>query len=822
MLISEEWLRSFIDPPESAAALAERLTMAGLEVESVEAVAPPCTKVVVAAVLGVAPHPGADRLRVCEVDAGTGGRLTIVCGAPNVAPGLRVPCALPGAQLPGGVAIRATTMRGVESQGMLCSARELGLGDDHSGLLVLDGAAPIGRDVREVLGLDDQRLEIKLTPNRGDCLGVLGIAREVAALTGAPLRLPAFDPVAVDDAALRLKVTVHASDLCGRFSGRVVRGVDARAPTPDWMKRRLERCGQRPISALVDISNYVMLELGRPTHVFDLDKVSGALDVRWGRAGEQVELLNGQTVTVDETVGVIADARGVEGLAGVMGGAATAVSLDTANVYLEAAFWWPEAIQGRSRRYNFATEAAHRFERGVDFATTAAHLEHLTRLIVSICGTPRTRVGPLDDQTLRLPVRAPVAMRLARCRKLIGIEVGADEVAGVFDRLGFAYRREDGEGESGARFVVTPPPQRFDIAIEEDLVEEIARIWGFERIPALPPLAPAKMRAEPETRRSAHAVRHALVAAGYQELVNYSFVDPQIESDIGVADPIRVLNPIAAQRSVMRSNLIGGLLEALRYNLNQRAARVRVFEVGRVFRRAPESPDGPLAVAGVDQPLRVAALAYGPVEAEQWGSVVTEVDFFDLKGDLERLLAPHAAVFVGAANPAFHPGRCAAVELGGQRIGWIGELHPRWQQKFALPRAAQLFEVDLDALLDHALPHAAAIVRQPEVVRDIALWVDAQLPAAQVVAVVDAMRRHDTRLSVVREFRLFDLFRPSSEASGESAVAGANALLNKEKSLAFRIVLQDTQRTLSDADADVVREAIAAELESRLGARLRR
>jgi len=518
MDFSEQWLRAFVDPPLTADAIAERLTMAGLEVEGVAPVAPPFSKVVVGHVLAVERHPNADKLSVCAVDAGTGTPLSIVCGAPNVVAGMRAPCALEGAELPGGPRIKPTRMRGVESQGMLCSARELGMSDDHSGLLALPADAPIGADVRETLRLDDRRFTIKLTPNRGDCLSVAGVAREVSALTGAPMRWPSFAPVPPTSTD-RLPVKVLAPDLCGRFSGRVVRGLNARASTPQWMKQRLERSGQRPISALVDISNYVMLELGRPSHIFDLAKVKGGLEVRWGRKGEQVELLNGQSVAVDDWIGVICDDQGVEALAGVMGGETTAVSLDTREIFIEAAFWWPESIQGRARRYGFSTDAAHRFERGVDYATTVDHVEYITRLVLDICGTDGTRAGPIDDQVLHLPERKPVRMRTDRCRKIVGVDIPDSEMADVFSRLGLPATRE------GGAFLVTPPSYRFDLAIEEDLIEEVARIWGFERIPALPPLARAAMRTRPETLASVHSVRAAMARAGYREVINFSFVD---------------------------------------------------------------------------------------------------------------------------------------------------------------------------------------------------------------------------------------------------------------------------------------------------------
>ncbi len=815
MQFSEQWLRAYVNPPIGSDELAERLTMAGLEVEENVPVAPPFAGVLVAQVLAVDRHPNADKLTVCRVDAGTGETLSIVCGAPNVAVGMRVPCALDGAVLPGEFHIKRTKVRGVESQGMLCSARELGLSEDHSGLLALPADAPIGGDLRKFLSLDDRRFTIKLTPNRGDCLSVLGIAREVAAITGAPLALPSFAPVAATITE-RLPVQVDHADLCGRFSGRVIRGVDARVATPEWMKRRLERSGQRPISALVDISNYVMLELGRPSHVFDLDKVRGSLRVRWGRAGEKVELLNGQTVEVDGWVGVIADDRGVEALAGVMGGEATAVTLDTRNIYVEAAFWWPESIQGRARRYNFATDAAHRFERGVDYATTVDHIEYITRLIVEICGTAETKIGPIDDQVLRLPERRPVRLRTDRCRRVLGVPVTDDEIAAVFERLGLVAERKAGE------FRVTPPSYRFDLDIEEDLIEEVARLWGYERIPAQPPLAPAVMRAQPETRRALHALRRELVDAGYQELVNFSFVDAAWEQDFaGGGEAIRVLNPIASQLAVMRTTLIGGLVAALKYNLNRKAARVRVFELGRVYAKDPTVVAGPLAVPGVRQPNRIAGLAYGLAWDEQWGVSKRDVDYFDVKGDVERLLRRGDARFVAAEHAALHPGRSARIELDGHAVGWIGELHPRWQQKYELPKAPIVFELDVAPLLAMPLPHFEGVPKFPAVLRDVAVWVDPSITLQQVYDVVTQLARTDERLRVLRDFRLFDVYRPGGDDSSRFAGASANALLNKEKSLAFRIVLQDTDRTLADADADAAVAAIVEGLGARIGARLR-
>ncbi len=811
MDISETWLRSYANPSIDGATLADELTMAGLEVEERRPVAPPFEGVVVGVVKSVKRHPNADKLTVCEVDAGQGTTLNIVCGAPNVAPGIHVPCALPGALLPGGLGIKATTMRGVESQGMLCSARELGLTEDHGGLLLLPDDAAIGRNVREVLELEDHVLTIKLTPNRADCLSVVGVAREVAAISGAELTLPRFVPVAAT-VADRLPVTVEASDLCGRFSGRVIRGVDARAVTPQWMQQRLLRSGQRPISALVDISNYVMLELGRPSHVFDFDKVHGGLTVRWGHEGESVELLNGQTVTVDSDVGVIADDRGVEALAGIMGGEATAVTLDTRNIYVEAAFWWPDAIRGRARRFNFSTDAAHRFERGVDYATTTDHVEYITRLIVDICGG---EPGPIDDTVANLPRRAPVSMRADRCRRVLGIPLTAEQMADAFARLKLASEFSDGA------FIVTPPSYRFDLESEEDLIEEVARLHGYDRIPAHAPMAPARMRSRPESLRSPHAIRGLLAQLGYQELVNYSFVDRQWEVDFSAnADAIAVLNPIASQMAVMRSSLFGGLVDRLVYNLNRKAARARLFEIGRVFRRDPAVIEGPLAVQGIAQPNVVAGIAYGAADDEQWGVVSRAVDYFDVKGDVERLFAPTALTFEAAAHPALHPGRSARILTAGREVGLIGELHPRLQQKHELPKSVVLFQVELDALVTRELPVVREIPKFQPLQRDIAFTIDERIEYGAVAAAIDARSRVDDRLSALTEVRLFDVYRPRQVATAP-VEAGANALLNKEKSLAIRVVLQDTEKPLSDTDADAAVTAVVEEIARRFGARLR-
>ncbi|WP_293780474.1 phenylalanine--tRNA ligase subunit beta [uncultured Oxalicibacterium sp.] len=808
MQFSESWLRTMVDPNMTSDALSHMLTMSGLEVEEVEPVAPPFSHVVVAEVREIAKHPDADRLNVCQVDAGTGTLLNIVCGAPNVRVGMKVACAMVGAVLPPGedgkpFNIKLGKLRGVESQGMLCSAKELKLSDEQGGLMDLPSDAPVGQNFRDYYQLNDLKFTIKLTPNKADCLSVLGVAREVAALTGSALKAPSWQPVAVNSDEV-LPVRIEAPDLCGRFAGRVIRGLNAKSPTPEWMKQRLERSGQRPISALVDISNYVMLELGQPTHVFDLDKIHGGLNVRWGKQGESLKLLNGNTVAIDDWIGVIADEKEIESLAGIMGGDATAVSLETQNIYLEAAFWHPAAIQGRARRFNFSTDAAHRFERGVDFAATVQCIERITALIVEICGVSgQTTVGRVDDHVVNQPARKPVSVRTARAAKVIGVALDDAAIADIFTRLGLSFTQ--GEGT----FSVTPPSYRFDIEIEEDLIEEIARVYGFENIPALPPIAANAMHIGPEDKRSLFTIRRQLVDADYQEVVNYSFVEQAWETDFANnTNPIRLLNPIASQMSVMRSTMFGSLIANVRYNLNRKVGRIRLFEIGAVYLRSESKEDGPLSVAGFDQPKRVAAIAYGPALEEQWSLPTSNVDYFDLKADLEALLAPKIATFVKCDHPALHPGRSAKVMLDGREIGVIGELHPRWQQKYDLPNAPVMFEIDANALQAVGLPVYKEISKFPAVTRDLALVVKQQVAMQELLDVFEAEKALNPACGILQVVVLFDEYR-------------GKGLESDEKSLAFRFTLQDTQTTLQDDRVDAAMNAFVAAAGKRLDARLR-
>ena len=808
MQFPESWLREFCNPSLTTQQLADTLTMAGLEVEELEPVAPPFTKIVIGEIKEAVQHPNADRLRVCQVDVGQGSLLNIVCGAPNARVGIRVPCAMVGAELPPGedgkpFVIKVGKLRGVESQGMLCSAKELKIADDHGGLLELPADAPLGQDIRQYLNLDDTLMTLKLTPNFAHCLSVYGIAREVAALTGAPLKAPTFPAVAsqIND---KLGVQVLASDLCGRFSGRVVKGVNTQAQTPAWMVDRLARCAQRSVSPLVDISNYVMFEFGRPSHIFDLDKIHGGLQVRWGKSGESLKLLNGNTVTVDGQVGVIADDSQVESLAGIMGGDATAVSNDTQNIYIEAAFWWPSAIAGRSRRYNFSTDAGHRFERGVDPQLTVEHIERITQLVLDICGTPETKVGPIDDQILNIPATTPVTLRVARAVKVIGMPLTQAQCADALRGLGLQV--SEGEGT----VTVTPPSFRFDLQIEEDLIEEVARMVGYNNLPTNPPLAPITAKVRRETERSPSAVRRAIAALGYQETINYSFVEENWERDLaGNASPIRLLNPIASQMSVMRSSLIGSLLQVVKFNADRKADRVRVFELGRVFLRNAAMQSTDTTVEGFDQPMRVAGMAWGPEAPLGWQGKSRNVDFYDVKADVEKLLAPRKAEFVAAEHPALHPGRSAQVLVDGELVGHVGELHPRWRQAWELPSAPVVFELSLDAVIARLVPVAQAVAKHQSVERDIAVIVNEQVTHAQLM---QAIHTAPTQ-GLLRDAVLFDIYRPKAESAGGLVVG--------EKSLAVRLSLHSDEATLTEAQIESVMSAVLAQLTQQVAARLR-
>lgn len=784
MKFSENWLRTFVNPALDSDQLADVLTMAGLEVEALESVAPAFDKIVVAEVLSLEKHPDADRLNVCQVNVGTTEPLRIVCGASNVHAGARVPCALVGAELPG-LTIKRANVRGIESFGMLCSAKELGLAEESSGLLLLPDDAPTGASIRTYLDLDDKLFTLKLTPNRSDCLSLFGVAREVAAVTGADLTMPQAEQVSCGGAG-SLPVVVAEPAACPRYCGRVVRGINPASLTPEWMVRRLERSGIRSINTVVDITNYVMLEQGQPLHAFDLARIQGGLQVRFAHTGEQLALLNQQVVELAPDMLVVADNANALALAGIMGGDNSAVTDGTTDIFLESAFFDPDTIAGKARRLGLSTDSSYRFERGVDFAATRTALERASALILEICGG---EAGDVVEVSNVLPKRTPIVLRAERARRVLGIELSDMAIADLLRRLRLDFN------EQGGGYNVTPPSYRFDLAIEVDLIEELARLHGYDNIPALPPHSDLCMLPQPEGEQGLELMRQLLVAREYQEVVTYSFVDKSWESDLaGNECPVGLQNPIASQMGVMRSSLFGGLINVLRFNLNRRHERVRIFEIGRCFSAGD---------SGYLQPQRIAGLCYGGAKSEQWGEALRQVDFFDAKADLESLCYPAELHFIAATHPALHPGQSAQVILGGTTIGWIGSLHPRWQQKYDLPQPAVMFELELLPLMQRQVPVFSEISKFPPVRRDLAVVVD---EGVNVQTLLDGMRKQMPE--TVTDLMLFDVYR------------GKGIDLGK-KSLAFKVLMQDTRKTLTDEEVEAALVQIIDFLAIRFNATLR-
>ncbi len=790
MRISEQWLREWVQPAASTEELAAQLTMAGLEVEAVEAAAPAFTGVRVGRVISLAPHPDADKLRVCAVDAG-GEPLQIVCGAPNVHAGMVAPVALIGAVLPGGLEIGPSTLRGVESRGMLCSARELGLSEDHAGLMPLPQDAVSGTDIRDYLGLDDRIIEVNLTPNRGDCLSLSGIAREVGVLNRCDVTPVDCSPVApACDATF--PVVVEAPGDCPRYAGRVVRGVDPAAETPLWMRERLRRAGLRSLGPRVDVTNYVLLELGQPMHAFDLGKLAGGIRVRHAHGGEELELLNGETRTLDAGTLVIADGKGPVALAGIMGGEASACGDATRDVFLESAFFAPLALAGRARRYGLHTDSSHRFERGVDPALQVPALERATALLLAIAGG---EPGPVVEVASHaaLPGERRVALRAARLAAVLGLAIDAAEVDEILGRLGMRAART-AEG-----WDVVPPSFRFDIALEVDLIEEIGRIYGYGRLPVARPLSRLAMAEQSESALRRERLHEALADRGYQEAITYSFVDPAFQAALDPErSPVALANPISADLAVMRTSLWPGLVKALLHNRKRQQPRVRLFESGLSFVRG----EGELR-----QAPHLAGVACGLALPEQWGEAARGADFFDVKADVEALLAlsgePEAFHFVAAGHSALHPGQSARIERDGRAVGWIGLLHPAVERTLDLEGRVYAFELDLEALGGARVPVFRELSKFPAIRRDLALVVP---EAVSALAVEACIREHAGEL--LREVQLFDVYR-------------GKGIAEACKSLAFSLILQDFSRTLTDPDVDEVMSRILAGSAERLGATLR-
>ncbi len=793
MRISLQWLGEWIGGPLPAAKdLAARLTMAGLEVEGVEAAAPPLPGVIVGEIVERARHPNADTLSVCQVNTGSQ-TVQIVCGAPNARAGMKAPLAIVGAKLPGGIEIKKARLRGVESYGMLCSARELALSEDAVGLLELPPDAKTGAALVDALGLDDTILDVNLTPNRGDCMSVLGIAREVAALTGQPLTGPTL--VAMPAASKEgFPVELTAGAGCVRFASRVIRGLDPLAKSPAWMQERLRRAGLRPISAAVDVTNYVMLELGQPMHAYDLRELAGGIVVRRARSGETLQLLDGREIAMDESVLVIADRDKALGLAGVMGGNHSGIGDDTTDVLLEVAFFQPDVIAGRGRRYGLVTDASQRFERGVDPSLQERAIERATALLCACAGgTP----GPTQLAELAGERPQPLAVRLRpeRARRVIGADIDDASIVSMLTGLGMKVDR------SGSTWSVTPPTWRFDIAIEEDLIEEIARTHGFDRIPEAVQPARQPIPAVTETRISGDAAADMLVQRGYFEAITYSFIEPGQHELFSPGSPSLTLNnPISAELATMRASLWPGLAAVLASNQRRQQPRVRLFEVGRKFIVAHDG--GVLHEVPV-----IAGLAAGSAMPEQWGAPRAAIDFFDVRADVEALLRATGAFdefrFVPGQHPALHPGQTAEIRRGDAHAGWIGRLHPDVERRLDLTYSAIVFELDLVTAMAASVPHFHEVSRFPAVRRDLALVVDEAVPVQKLL---DCIQRGAG--AVLRDTTVFDIYRGAGIENGR-------------KSVAIGLNLQDVSRTLTDEETDAIVARVVSDLERECSATIR-
>jgi len=791
MRFSESWLRQYVNPDISTAELVHQLTMAGLEVDSAVPAAGEFTGVVVGRIITAEPHPEADRLRLCRVDIGAGEPLQIVCGAPNARVGLHAPLAVEGAMLPGGFKIKASKLRGIPSYGMLCSAKELGIDEDASGLMELPQDAKPGIDLREYLQLDDTLIEVDLTPNRADCLSIEGLAREVALLNGLVLALPQIQTIPVIGNE-GLPVNIDAPEACPRYLGRLIKGVNRGAPTPLWMKERLRRSGIRSLDVVVDVTNYVLIEMGQPLHAFDADKLEGGIRVRLSRAGERLRLLNDEELILDDDTLVIADEIRPLALAGIMGGSESAVGSTTQNIFLECAFFAPDLLMGKARRHGLNTDSSHRFERGVSFELQDRALARASELIVTLAGG---EAGPVVEAVAHehLPSRKAVLLRPERIERMLGLAIKSERVQQILRGLDMSPE----VCEEGWR--VTPPAFRFDIAIEADLVEEIGRIYGYDHLPRRLPTAPAAMQPVSEAELGLERVKDLLVDRGYQEAITYSFVEQKlqklIEPDI---EPLPLKNPLSAELGVMRTSLWSGLLDAAIKNAHRQQTRVRLFESGMKF----------IPISGaLDQRKVIAWLAMGSLQSEQWGEKPRAVDFFDLKADVEAIVAltgrDERLGFVAAPHPALHPGQSAEILLGSERLGWLGMLHPGLEKTLGFQQRVFLTELDQAVLLGRAIPRFTPLSRFPGVRRDIAVTVAESIPVANLIQVAK-----DQGGVLLREVTVFDVYQ-------------GPGLAENQKSVALGLFWQDDAETLVDARVEEVVANVLESLEHRFGARLR-
>lgn len=789
MKISEAWLRKWVNPEISTQELVDQITMAGLEVDAVEPVAGEFSGVVVGEILSVEQHPDADKLRVCKVAGGPDGDTQIVCGAPNARPGIKIPFALVGAKLPGDFKIKKAKLRGVESFGMLCGQTELKAGDDDDGLWELPIDAPTGTDLREYLELNDSIIEVDLTPNRSDCLGLKGLAREVGVLNKIEVNIPAIEslPPAIDDVK---NVSLTASKECSRYVGRIIKNIDASKPSPLWLQEILRRSGLRSIDAVVDITNYVLLELGQPMHAFDLSKLSGDIAVRLADQDEVITLLDGQEIKLNDNTLVIADDSGAIAMAGIMGGASTSVGESTTDIFLESAFFDPIAIAGRARSYGLHTDSSHRFERGVDYEGAEKALERATGLILDIVGGEPGPTKVVDTDSL--PKARNVVLRKARIESGLGFAIDDSEVEDIVTRLGFII-----ESSSESGWTLTVPSYRFDVSIEEDLLEELARIYGYNRLPIAAVNLSVSLPEATETRLSVIDIESQLVGRGYQEVITYSFIDPKIQKLFdSKTKPVELLNPISADMAVMRTSLLPGLISTLLYNINRQQSRVRIFEKGLRFLPTEE---------GLDQTRMLAGLAYGPRTELSWNADKQDVDFYDLKGDLESFLAltKQSVSFRSAKQEALHPGQTAEILIEGVVVGTIGALHPRVLQELDIPKSVYVFEVNLAEVLKASVASFTPVSKFPEVNRDLAIVVD------KTVSVLDILNNVEKQAGEhLKNLKVFDVY------SGEG-------IDPQRKSVAFNLTFQHPSRTLNEDEINNPMASILKQLEEEFDARLR-
>jgi phenylalanyl-tRNA synthetase beta chain len=795
MKFSESWLRQSVNPTISTADLVAQVTMAGLEVDAVEAAAPKMSGVVVGEIISVEQHPDADKLRVCQVAGGSESETTqVVCGAPNARPGIKVPFATVGAKLPGDFKIKKAKLRGVESFGMLCAQTELELGDDDDGLWELPADAPVGSDLIGYLDLDDNLIDVDLTPNRGDCLSIRGLAREVGVLNKAEVTEQSCAPVpaTISDA---VKVTLDAPNACARYVGRVIRGLNLSQPTPQWMQEKLRRSGVRSLGPAVDVTNYVLLELGQPMHAFDLAKIDGDIVVRMAR-DEKLKLLDDSEVVVDSETLVIADQSKALAMAGIMGGDESAVGDDTTDILFESAWFNPLAIAGKARNYGKHTDSSHRFERGVDSQLQVDAIERATALMLDICGG---QAGPvvIEESAEHLPQSATITLRDKRLAQQLGVSIAAVDVDDMLTRLGLTFIERN---DSGSTWVA--PSWRFDLTIEQDLIEEVARIYGYNNLPTSTPTMALELKADPEVEQGLSSFRRQLVASGYQEAITYSFVDPDMQKliDPEIA-PVALANPISADMAVMRTSLWAGLLSTAVYNLNRQQSRVRIFEAGQCF--VPDANEA----SGLSQNMALAGLICGSRTPTGWTASKDKVDFFDIKGHLEEVLA-HTGLseqfaYVAAEHPALHPGQSATVLRNGQNIGWIGQLHPKLQAQLDISSAVYLFQVDVDQITESKLPKFKEVSKFPEVRRDLAFFVDTAVASADLIA--EARKAAGEHLS---NLKLFDVYHSKD-------------VENKGKSLALGLTFQHSSRTLADEEINSAVDRVVSQLESKFNAALR-